>query len=665
MERVEVEREPEENERDEEPEALFQPRDRGRGGRSRRQHRDARLRQARTRLKSSFAALTCGGHVLLEDVPGIGRRRCWRGRSAAPLDCATHSSGSSARWTCCRRTSPGSPSSTRRSATSSSGGGRSSRRPPRRRDQPGYAEDAVGPPRGDGRGPGHGRRRHAPAAPTPSPCSRPRTRSSTRARSRCRRPSSTASCCARRSAIRASWRNGASSRSSASGTRSPSSQPVAGREDIQEPREAAQHVYVDGCCTTDRRPRPRDPRTRGRLDREPGSRQPSRSSASRAPGRSRTDAATSCRRTSSGCSCPCSCTVSSSRPALDGAVPLGRPGRGDRRVPPGVPRLAPASGLRPGSALRSWPRAAARMSGEYLPARIVPPPDGPRPRHDAQRAPWPRDGGRCSRRTARGTTSAPSTGRRRPGSRRLRGADESRRPRPLCGRGAARRDRLRPQPRARLSTRRRSPRSTSASRRGARETWYTRAPGRGGFGAASITPAGSRSGCRPAASDASPSSVTSGSTRTPRTAPADGVERGRHAPLRAPARRLGRQLRFVLSDFIGPPSRLTWPTAVEHLWDIVPVVIQDPVWEQSFPEVHPIVAPLRHPDSAPRRARPADEEEGRGAPGGRTRAARRSASRASSSSSTWIRCRLVERPAEPPALFLDWTEAAPEPAVER
>ena len=54
---------------------------------------------------------------------------------------------------------------------------------------------------------------------------------------------------------------------------------------------------------------------------------------------------------------------------------------------------------------------------------------------------------------------------------------------------------------------------------------------------------------------------------------------------------------FVFSDFLDPPRRETWLTAVEHLWDVVPVVIQDPVWEQSFPDVSGIVVPLRDPRS--------------------------------------------------------------------
>lgn len=54
---------------------------------------------------------------------------------------------------------------------------------------------------------------------------------------------------------------------------------------------------------------------------------------------------------------------------------------------------------------------------------------------------------------------------------------------------------------------------------------------------------------------------------------------------------------FVLSDFIPPPSKEMWMLAIEHRWDIVPVVIQDPTWEQSFPEVGGIVVSLRDPRS--------------------------------------------------------------------
>jgi hypothetical protein len=54
---------------------------------------------------------------------------------------------------------------------------------------------------------------------------------------------------------------------------------------------------------------------------------------------------------------------------------------------------------------------------------------------------------------------------------------------------------------------------------------------------------------------------------------------------------------FVLSDFLPVPASEVWLAAIERGWDLVPVVIQDPVWEQSFPDVSGIVVPLRDPRS--------------------------------------------------------------------
>ena len=54
---------------------------------------------------------------------------------------------------------------------------------------------------------------------------------------------------------------------------------------------------------------------------------------------------------------------------------------------------------------------------------------------------------------------------------------------------------------------------------------------------------------------------------------------------------------FVLSDFLPLPSEKVWLAALEHRWDLVPIVIQDPMWEQSFPDVSGIVVPLREPGS--------------------------------------------------------------------
>jgi len=48
---------------------------------------------------------------------------------------------------------------------------------------------------------------------------------------------------------------------------------------------------------------------------------------------------------------------------------------------------------------------------------------------------------------------------------------------------------------------------------------------------------------------------------------------------------------FVLSDFLVPPEEEPWLRALEHQWELVPVVVQDPVWERSFPEVGGVTVP--------------------------------------------------------------------------
>ncbi len=60
---------------------------------------------------------------------------------------------------------------------------------------------------------------------------------------------------------------------------------------------------------------------------------------------------------------------------------------------------------------------------------------------------------------------------------------------------------------------------------------------------------------------------------------------------------------FVISDFLVCPPREVWERAVEHRWDVVPVVIQDPLWEQSFPPVDGIVMPLTGADGRVRLVR--------------------------------------------------------------
>lgn len=52
---------------------------------------------------------------------------------------------------------------------------------------------------------------------------------------------------------------------------------------------------------------------------------------------------------------------------------------------------------------------------------------------------------------------------------------------------------------------------------------------------------------------------------------------------------------FVLSDFLVPPEERAWQRALEHRWELVPVLIQDPVWERSFPDVGALTVPYADP----------------------------------------------------------------------
>ena len=52
---------------------------------------------------------------------------------------------------------------------------------------------------------------------------------------------------------------------------------------------------------------------------------------------------------------------------------------------------------------------------------------------------------------------------------------------------------------------------------------------------------------------------------------------------------------FVCSDFLSPPEPAWWARALAYRWDVVPVILQDPVWEQSFPLVDRVVVPFADP----------------------------------------------------------------------
>jgi uncharacterized protein (DUF58 family) len=53
---------------------------------------------------------------------------------------------------------------------------------------------------------------------------------------------------------------------------------------------------------------------------------------------------------------------------------------------------------------------------------------------------------------------------------------------------------------------------------------------------------------------------------------------------------------FVISDFLEADlDHPAWLTPAVRRWEIVPVVVQDPVWEQSFPDAAGLVVPLQDP----------------------------------------------------------------------
>lgn len=52
---------------------------------------------------------------------------------------------------------------------------------------------------------------------------------------------------------------------------------------------------------------------------------------------------------------------------------------------------------------------------------------------------------------------------------------------------------------------------------------------------------------------------------------------------------------FVVSDFLQPLRLATWSKLRSLGWEVVPVVVQDPVWEQSFPALRSVTVPFALP----------------------------------------------------------------------
>jgi uncharacterized protein (DUF58 family) len=78
----------------------------------------------------------------------------------------------------------------------------------------------------------------------------------------------------------------------------------------------------------------------------------------------------------------------------------------------------------------------------------------------------------------------------------------------------------------------------------------------------------------------------------PYGAPADTLERGLLYLVEQRRDLPAGSFVFVVSDFLAPPRREIWLRALERRWEIVPVIVQDPVWEQSFPDVSGLVIPF-------------------------------------------------------------------------
>ena len=264
-----------------------------------------------------LAALACGGHVLLEDVPGTAKTvlaraiaQIDRGRGLARIQCTPD-----LQPTDVDRPLGLQPADARVRVPA---GADLRERRARRRDQPRDAEDAVGAARGDGRAAGDGRRRHAPA---PDPFLADRDREPDRAGGHVPAARGAARPLLPEDGARLPGRGRGAPDHARAAARAPARRPAAGRVDAAEVSTscsaAVEDVYVDELLErwiVDLVRATRD--GRGRRDRRLGARQP-RARADRA----RVGAAARARlRRPRGrrarCSCPCSGTGSLLTPSF-------------------------------------------------------------------------------------------------------------------------------------------------------------------------------------------------------------------------------------------------------------------------------------------------------------------------------------------------------------
>ena len=81
----------------------------------------------------------------------------------------------------------------------------------------------------------------------------------------------------------------------------------------------------------------------------------------------------------------------------------------------------------------------------------------------------------------------------------------------------------------------------------------------------------------------------------PHTAERDDLARAFHEIARRATEAPPGTFVFVVSDFLDAPHRDHWRPALQRRLDLVPVIVRDPVWESSFPDVPGVLLTVADP----------------------------------------------------------------------
>lgn len=102
---------------------------------------------------------------------------------------------------------------------------------------------------------------------------------------------------------------------------------------------------------------------------------------------------------------------------------------------------------------------------------------------------------------------------------------------------------------------------------------------------------------RPPRGQAQAEAVQARLATAPWDAPPDAVGRALERLARTRADVPAGSFVFLVSDFLAPPPPDLWAHVLGRGWELVPVVVQDPVWERDFPAIASVVTPVRDPRS--------------------------------------------------------------------